>query len=296
MEILNIRKEPRERLYLLHETKYTYSRPVTFTPHRLVLRPREGHDAQLETMNLETFPASTIRWYRDILDNSIAIAEFSGSASELVIRSEFIIELPPTENGEQTPLYVTYPPRVAGIDELATMPYRQFTYPPGVDRLRRWFDSNGLAPATGLQRPVFDELTALIYRTIRYNRREESGVQSPVTTLDLASGSCRDMAVLMIETARAMGFPARFVSGYLESENSKVGRGSTHAWAEIYLPDLGWTGYDPSIGRRIGPGHVAVGVSHHPRGVMPVTGGFTGYAGVGSSLIVTISTKRLPPP
>jgi transglutaminase-like putative cysteine protease len=121
-------------------------------------------------------------------------------------------------------------------------------------------------------------------------------VQSPVTTLDLASGSCRDMAVLMIETARATGSPARFVNGYLESENSKVGRGSTHAWAGIYLPDFGWTGYAPSIGRRIGPGHVAVGVSHHPRGVMPVTGGFTGYAGVGSSLIVTISTKRLPPP
>ena len=99
-------------------------------------------------------------------------------------------------------LYVAYPPLVAGIDELVTVPYRQFTYPPEVERLPRWFDSIGLAPATGLQRPVFGELTGLIYRTIRYNRREESGVQSPVTTLDLASGSCRDMAVLMIETAR----------------------------------------------------------------------------------------------
>jgi len=295
MEILNIRKEPRERLYLLHETRYAYSHPVTFTPHRLVLRPREGHDAQLEKMNLETSPESTIRWHRDILDNSIATAEFSGSASELTIRSEFIIDLPPTVIGEQPPLYVTYPPRVAGIDELATVPYRQFTYPPEVGRLRCWVDSNGLAPATGVQRPVFDDLTGLIHRTIRYNRREERGVQSPVTTLDLASGSCRDMAVLVIETARVMGFPARFVSGYLESDNSRVGRGSTHAWAEIYLPDLGWTGYDPSIGRRVGPGHVAVGVSHHPRGVMPVTGGFTGSAGVSSSLVVTISTKRLPP-
>ena len=296
MEILNIRKEPRERLYLLHETRYTYSRPVSFTPHRLVLRPREGHDVQLETMSLETFPASTIRWYRDILDNSVAIAEFTESAAELTIRSEFIIELPPPETGNQPPLYVVYPPQVAGIDELVTVPYRQFTYPPEVDRLRRWFASNGLSPAAGIQRPIFDELAGLIFRTIRYNRREEHGVQSPVTTLDLASGSCRDMAVLLIETTRAMGFPARFVSGYLESKNSKVGRGSTHAWAEIYLPDLGWTGYDPSIGSRIGPGHVAVGVSHHPRGVMPVTGGFKGYAGVSSSLVVTISTKRLPPP
>lgn len=62
MENLNARKEPRERLYLLHETKWTYSRPVTFTPHRLVPRPREGRDVQLETRNLETSPTSTIRW------------------------------------------------------------------------------------------------------------------------------------------------------------------------------------------------------------------------------------------
>lgn len=295
MELLNLRKEPRERLQLLHETCYSYSRPVSFTPHRLVLRPREGHDVQLISMNLETFPASRIHWYRDIIDNSIAMAEFSGTASELTIRSEFIIELPSLETANPAPLLITYPPQVAGIDELATVPYRQFTYPPEVDRLRRWFTSNDLSPATGIERPVFDDLTGLIFRTIRYNRREEHGVQSPVTTLDLASGSCRDMAVLLIETARAMGFPARFVSGYLESANSKVGRGSTHAWCEIYLPERGWTGYDPSIGRRIGPGHVAVGVSHHPRGVMPVTGGFKGEAGVSSSLVVTISTKRLPP-
>ena len=295
MELLNLRKEPRERLQLLHETCYSYSRPVSFTPHRLVLRPREGHDVQLISMNLETFPASRIRWYRDIIDNSIAMAEFTGTASELTIRSEFIIELPSLETTNPPPLLITYPPQVAGIDELATVPYRQFTYPPEVDRLRRWFISNDLSPATGIVRPVFDELTGLIFRTIRYNRRGEHGVQSPVSTLDLASGSCRDMAVLLIETARAMGFPARFVSGYLESANSKVGRGSTHAWCEIYLPERGWTGYDPSIGRRIGPGHVAVGVSHHPRGVMPVTGGFKGEASVSSSLVVTISTKRLPP-
>lgn len=296
MEILNIQTEPRERLHLLHETCYSYSSPVSFSPHRLVLRPREGHDVRLESMMLETSPASSIRWYRDILDNSIAIAEFSESSRQLTIRSEFIIALPPAEEGEQAPLLVSYPPRISGIDELATMPYRQFTYPPEVDHLRRRFAKFEIAPSTGEQSPIFDDLNSFIYKTIRYNRREERGVQSPVTTLDLKSGSCRDMAVLMIETAREMGFPARFVSGYLESSNSKAGRGSTHAWAEIYLPDRGWTGYDPSIGRRVGPGHVAVGVSHHPRGVMPVSGEFTGYGSVDGPLVVKISTKRLPDP
>jgi hypothetical protein len=88
---------------------------------------------------------------------------------------------------------------------------------------------------------------------------------------------------------------SEFIEAYLESQNSNVGLGSTHAWAEIYLPDRGWTGYDPSIGKRVGPQHIIVGVSHHPREVMPVSGGFHGVSGVGSSLKVNITTRRLPP-
>lgn len=292
MEILDIKNEPRERLRLVHESIYTYSQPVEFSPHRLVLRPREGHDVLLHQMTLETSPPAHIRWYRDILDNSIAIAEFDESSAKLRIRSEFTITLPAPEEAARPPLLVTYPPHVAGIDELVTVPYRQFTYPHEVERLRRWFIVNNLEPQTGDQRPIFDDLATLIYQTIRYTRREEPGVQSPVATLDFASGSCRDMAVLMIEVSRAMGYPARFVSGYLESANSKVGRGSTHAWAEIYLPERGWMGYDPSVGHRTGAGHVAIGVSHHPRGVMPVSGGFTGNPGTTSSLKVSITTER----
>jgi transglutaminase-like putative cysteine protease len=294
MEILDVKKEERERLHVVHETTYSYSDTVEFLAHRLVLRPREGHDVRLQSMTVETFPSSEIRWYRDILDNSIAVAEFSEKSAELRIRSEFVIGLPHAEPRERPPVMVTYPPQIAGIDELVTVPYRQFTYPPEVDRLRKWFIANGLAPATGEKRAIFDELSTLIHQMVRYTRREEAGVQSPVSTLDFGSGSCRDMAVLMIEVSRAMGYPARFVSGYLESSNSMVGRGSSHAWTEVYLPERGWTGYDPSIGRRVGPGHVAVGVSHHPRGVMPVSGGFAGPPGITSTLNVAISTQRLP--
>lgn len=295
MEILDVKNESRERLHLIHESLYTYPEPVQFSPHRLVLRPREGHDVRLHMMTVQTFPRAEIHWHRDILDNSIAVAVFSEASAELRIRSEFIIALPAPVEKERPPTLVAYPPQVAGIDELITVPYRQFTYPHEVERLRKWFIANHLEPQTGDRRAIFDDLAMLIFKTIRYTRREEPGVQSAIATLDFSSGSCRDMAVLMIETSRAMGYPARFVSGYLESSNSMVGRGSTHAWTEVYLPEKGWTGYDPSTGRRTGAGHVAVGVSHHPRGVMPVTGGYTGAPGVTSTLNVSISTERLPP-
>jgi transglutaminase-like putative cysteine protease len=230
-----------------------------------------------------------------MLDNSIAQATFEESARELRILSEFTISVPPSPEAGLPPIFVPHPSLVAGIEQLVAMPYLQYIYPAEIAQLRQWFTATGLAPAPGKTSAIFDDMAILIHRVTTYNRREESGVQSPAKTLRLGTGSCRDMAVLMIETSRSLGYPARFVSGYLESQNSIVGLGSTHAWAEIYLPDCGWTGYDPSIGQRVGPKHIVVGVSHHPRGVMPVSGGFQGSSGVGSTLKVNITTRRLPP-
>jgi transglutaminase-like putative cysteine protease len=296
MKIIDPEFESWERIHLVHETCYSYSRSVEFLPHRLVLRPREGHDVRLHDMTLTTSPPSSIRWHRDMLDNSIANAEFTEPAAELRIRSEFTISVPPAPVDALPPVFVPYPSLVAGIEQLVATPYLQYIYPPEASHLRNWFGATGLAPAHGTTTALFDDLAILIHRVTGYNRREESGVQSPSETLKLGTGSCRDMAVLMIETSRSLGYPARFVSGYLDSQTSRVGRGSTHAWAEIYLPDRGWTGYDPSIGGRVGPSHIAVGVSHHPRGVMPMSGGFNGPPNVGTSLKVNITTRRIPPP
>lgn len=295
MKLFNAPPETWEQIHLSHETVYTYSAPVKFSPHRLVLRPREGHDIRLNTMNLTTFPASEISWHRDMLDNSIAIATIAEESDELRIVSDFTVSVPPQGADVATPIFVPHPPVVAGIEQMVAVPYLQYIYPPEVAGLREWFTGTGLAPKSGQKAAIFDDMAILIHRVIKYNRREIPGVQSPAETLRLATGSCRDMAVLMIETSRALGYPARFVSGYMESMNSQVGRGSTHAWAEIYLPEHGWTGFDPSIGKRVGAGHIAVGVGHHPRGVMPVTGGFIGLAGIGTSLKVGITTERLPP-
>ncbi len=295
MKIFDAPPETWEQIHLVHKTVYTYSDPVEFSPHRLVLRPREGHDIRLNTMNLATWPESEIRWHRDMLDNSIAIAEITGKAKELRIVSEFTVSVPPPSEASQTAIFLPHPSLLEGIEQMVAVPYLQYIYPPEVKLLRDWFTGTGLAPKPGQRAAIFDDLVILIHRVIRYKRREVMGVQSPAETLRLASGSCRDMAVLMMETSRSLGYPARFVSGYLESTNSQVGRGSTHAWAEIYLPQHGWTGYDPSIGKRVGSGHIAVGVSHHPRGVMPVGGGFIGVPGVKTMLKVGISTRRLPP-
>src|SRR5690606_18824325 len=81
---------------------------------------------------------------------------------------------------------------------------------------------------------------------ILYRVRDEQGTQTPAETLTLKSGSCRDIAGLFIEAGRHLGFGARAVSGYLfDPEQQADDSGSTHAWAEIYLPGAGWIAFDP---------------------------------------------------
>jgi transglutaminase-like putative cysteine protease len=123
---------------------------------------------------------------------------------------------------------------------------------------------------------------------VKYRRRTAKGVQTPAETLGLASGSCRDLATLLMEVARVMGVAARFASGYLHGRASLAGNASTHAWAEVYLPTLGWRGFDPTIGATTSVQHIVTGVCTHPRGVMPVSGSFSGapadYLGLTASV------------
>src|SRR5258708_1407438 len=83
-------------------------------------------------------------------------------------------------------------------------------------------------------------------------RRTARGIETPAETLGLGSGSCRDLAVLMIEAARSLGLAARFVSGYLHvapdadpAGADRLGGGATHAWVQVNLPGAGWIDYDP---------------------------------------------------
>jgi transglutaminase-like putative cysteine protease len=88
--------------------------------------------------------------------------------------------------------------------------------------------------------------------------------------------SVQQFATLLMEAARVQGVAARFASGYLHGRASLAGNASTHAWAEVYLPTLGWRGFDPTIGGPTSTQHIVTGVCTHPRGVMPVSGTFTG--------------------
>jgi transglutaminase-like putative cysteine protease len=169
-------------------------------------------------------------------------------------------------------------------------------YPDPSARLRSWVQGYVRGTPTDTL-ALLKDISAGVQQTIRYQIREDEGTQSPIQTLDRGWGSCRDFAVLFAEAVRSLGLGARIVSGYLHSPAQDLrvgssGTGSTHAWAEVFVPGAGWITLDPT-NRSVGSFNlIPVAVARDIRQAMPVTGSFVGMtdAFLGMSVEVEVSS------
>lgn len=291
------------RLRVWHETVYRYARPVGFGEHRMMFRPRDSHDLRLLDATLAITPhPSEVRWLHDVFGNSIAVARFEDLARELRFESCILID---HFEGE-TPDYPiagyarTYPVSYdrAEIPDLARLIER--TYPDPEHRVDGWAKSFLSHPGGADTWGLLSSLTKAIPHAFRYETRVTEGVQDPADTLKSASGTCRDFALLMIEAARALGFAARFVSGYLYSPNAagagRAGGGSTHAWVQIYLPGAGWVEFDPTNGIVGNRDLIRVAVARDPAQARPLSGSYLGasedFLGVSVNVVVTSADDK----
>jgi len=268
------------RLQIDHLTEYRFGSVVTLLPHRLLLRPRENHSLRISSSTLAISPTPVLRWQRDALDNSLAVATFTAPSAVLRIASQVIIE-----HYDETPLdflveqYAAYHPLQYKPEDAAELaPLMQMAWPGDHSAVTQWVHGLGVGLGRMETFAMLDRLNRAISRDFRYQVREEPGVQSPARTLALGSGSCRDFAALFLDACRALGLASRFVSGYHTSYANATDAGSTHAWAEVYLPGPGWKGFDPTAGLITGTEHIAVAVARHPETVPPVAGSYLGPA------------------
>ncbi|WP_431688792.1 transglutaminase family protein [Hahella sp. NBU794] len=280
------------RYRITHETTYTYSGLVQLHPHTLRLRPREGHELRIESSKLEIFPSATQRWHRDVEGNSVSIASFSDQARRLRIYSEILIQkydLIPYDF-LVADYAVDYPFNYLDEDRVLLSPYINS----GMDETNSFHFMNWISELWrhGERIPTINLLLRLnqrIFHTIAYHRREEEGVQSAESTLFLNTGSCRDSANLFMASARKLGFAARFVSGYIHTNCMSAQSGSTHAWAEVFIPGAGWKGFDPTRGSIAGAEHIAVAVARLPESIPPIAGSFFGVPGSSMEVNVEVS-------
>lgn len=267
-------------LSVRHSTIYRYARPVALQPHRLVLFPRGQHDVRVVDSKLDISPGSSFDWSEDIFGNRIATATFDHPSDLLCINSAVTVDL----RSPEFPVFAIAPcahsyPFDYSPDEridLGAM-LRQESYEQQ-GKMRNWAQSFVLGPTTDTLSLLQDMNTGIL-NYVTYRTRDEAGTQKPLETLDFGSGSCRDIAALFIDAVRHLGFGARAVSGYLfDPAASDDDAGSTHAWAEVYLPGAGWITFDPTH-RRMGAANlIPVAVGRRNDQIMPVTGGYAGTA------------------
>jgi transglutaminase-like putative cysteine protease len=266
-----------------HTTVYRYSRPVRLGDHRLMLRPRDSHDLRLIRTNLNFSPSASVRWLHDVFGNSIAIASFAEPAAELRIESSLQLETyvasrPAFQISREA---VSYPFIYSADDRIDLGRMAERHHPDPNDRLGAWARGFVRGNPTDTSALLAD-LNSGVGAWIKYQSRETEGTQTPVETLNRGWGSCRDFAVLLIEAARSLGFGARIVTGYLYNPSvdgrstAAIGAGTTHAWADIYVPGSGWIAYDPTNGTIGGDNLIRVAVTRDISQAIPIAGSFIG--------------------
>ena len=283
-------------LTIHHKTEYRYTHPVAFGEHRIMLRPRDGHDLRVVSGRLEIVPQPmSLRWIHDVFGNSVAIATFDERAEILSILSTATVEHNPAEEFALTaddPAY--FYPFLYDDEEFPDLV--QFITPQYGDPdgelsawARNFLDAEGPTPTFN----ILSSMTHGIRDAFIYRKRHEHGTQHPLDTLQTRSGTCRDYALFMIEALRRLGIAARFVSGYLfipgDRAHRYAGGGSTHAWVQVYLPSAGWIEFDPTNGIVGTRDLVRVAVARDPRQAIPLHGTYLGSADAFVAMDVSIN-------
>jgi transglutaminase-like putative cysteine protease len=279
-----------------HKTEYRYAHPVAFGEHRIMLRPRDGHDLRVLSGSLEIVPEPmSLRWIHDVFGNSVAIATFDERAETLTFSSTATVEHNPAEEYAPTPDDPAYFYPFFYSDEefldLVQFITPQYGDPDGALSAwaRNFLDEEGPTPTFN----ILSDMTHGIRKAFTYRKRHEHGTQHPLDTLQTRSGTCRDYALFMIEALRRLGIAARFVSGYLfipgDRSHGYVGGGSTHAWVQAYLPSAGWIEFDPTNGIVGTKDLIRVAVARDPRQAVPLHGTYLGSADAYVGMEVSIN-------
>jgi transglutaminase-like putative cysteine protease len=293
------------RYDITHTTVYRYKTPVTFGLHRVMFRPRDSHDLRVLATDLVVSPEAYVRMIHDPHSNSVALVQPMGEATELRIVCSFTIEHVPTPLDELAldPAAEVLPFAYSLEERLDLEHYLRPHHDDPDGTLIRWAHQFLHTDQPNNTRDVLTRMNAHIGQSLRYAARDEEGTQTPLETLNLGSGSCRDYALLMMEAARRLGIATRFVSGYLydaaldtgEAEPGQAvsGAGSTHAWLHAYLPGAGWIAFDPTNNLMGSAQLIRVGVARDPALAAPISGSWYGDAQAYEGLEATVVVRRI---
>jgi len=283
------------RARVTHTFTYRYSAPVLLGPHRFCLRPRPHGFQRLIDYRLEVSPDPSQLF--DLIaagGDTITRARFLGETELFQVVANSEVET------------FTAPLMEACLDEeMARLPIPIGRLNPDLmSNLQGWLP-NGQHDAAAVdlahealmgsdQRSLtfLQQLIEIIQDRVKYTQRHIGPAWPASRTLKERVGSCRDLAMLMIECCRCVGLPARFVSGYHLVE-PKPERYDLHAWTEVYLQGAGWRGFDASGKGAVDERYIPIATSSKSDLTAAITGSFSGPPGVESTFEWSIEAEVL---
>lgn len=279
---------------IVHTTAYEYSAPAIESFTELRVRPRQSNRQIVHDHVTEVTPRAVIDEFTDYYENTVECLSVPFRHKTLSVTSRSTVETLPHKDA------------LSGLD-LSVSEAVRLNWP----RRRELFDF--LMPS--VHAPITPELEALskqqmpssasfadsimgmcsyIFKNFTY-MPGVTEVRTPLMeVLQKRQGVCQDFAHLMIALIRCAGLPARYVSGYIETEpvsdtNIMVGATASHAWVEVYLPSGLWVGIDPTNNILEGERHVQIGIGRDYHDVAPLRGVFKGAKRQQLSVMVTVS-------
>ncbi|MGH7764625.1 MAG: transglutaminase family protein [Candidatus Dormibacteraceae bacterium] len=268
------------KLEIVHSTRYRYSGSIAETVMEVRLRPMDGAGQRCLEFDLQLSSGIKPRSYMDGYGNRVHYFNLVRPHNRLSVVSRSVVETglePDPDPGEELVhdfLRFRSPVKdIAGVREMA----------------RLHAPSNPSSP--GAVEQSLDELTIAINRDFTYDRAVTNVHTVVDDVLALRAGVCQDFAHLFIAVARAMGVPARYVSGYIHFTGEKGVTMASHAWAEAWVPGRGWIGYDATRFVRTSENHVRLAVGRDYSDAAPTRGIYVGSAT--GAMEVRVRTRRL---
>jgi transglutaminase-like putative cysteine protease len=246
------------RLRIAHSSVYRYDPPTAGVIQVLRLTPRNHEGQYVERWRIDVVPDARLAAHEDAFGNITHVFTTDGPLEELRVDVDGAVETQ-NANGVVRGTVERFPPSLFLRDTALTQADSAIR-----DFAQKIRDSSGgvaLAELHGLLDRLFEDVAG------------DATSSAPVNAAEAFArkrGAPKDLAHIFIGAARTLGIPARFVRGYFRKPNAEAD--TSHAWAEAFVPDLGWVGFDPSDGRCPTDGHVRVAIGLDSLGAAAVRG------------------------
>lgn len=266
------------RLAVRHETTYAFDGPATWGLHQLRLRPKEHASQRTHHWAVRIDGGREEAAFEDQHRNAVSLVSLDAGTDRLHVVAEGEVEITDTHGvlgpqGGYAPLWL-FARRTARTEPGPAVAALIAALPPQNSPLMRLHD-----------------LMAAVAEAIAWTPGASDVDWTAETALAEGKGVCQDQAHAFIACARELGHPARYVSGYLHMPD-RDRQEAMHAWAEAWVPDLGWVGFD--VANRICPDaryvRVATGLDYAE--ATPLFGRRIGPGG--AHLTVTVEVRALP--